>query len=115
VVSGRYLVVLAALLLAALYCNHRSTAEYHKIIAAAEDFAKSEKMTLEKVLNYDKYSAEGHRVYFEPSAASIFFANPVLMNALFARFNSLYTLAIDNNAKTGLLFRRDYPVPSPME
>jgi len=106
-----YLAVLLTMMLLTLYCVHRGVIEHQNIIVNSKDFKQCEKITFERIPDYDKYSDYGFRVYFIPAASSVFFSNPEILSDLNARINSIVTMDIYNNTKNSSLFKRKFPIP----
>lgn len=106
-----YLVILLTMMLLTLFCVHRAAIEHQEIISNSNDFKQCEKITFNRIPNYDKYSDYGFRVYFIPAASSVFFTNPEILSDVNARVNSIVTMDIYNNTKTRALFKRKFPMP----
>lgn len=108
--NKKYLTLLIIVILFTLYSVHKSTTDYKDRIADIKEFQKLEASTFSSIPDYDKYSDIGARVFFSPGASSIFYHTPPAMSELYGKVNSIVAVNINNNAKTPIQLKSDFPV-----
>jgi len=98
------ILILISILAVCVYFNLNGIQEYKDILKEKVEFQKMEEMIFLFLKNYTHYSIIGHRIFFMPSASSIFFSNPGAMSEISAHINSMEILDIYNNCKGKSLF-----------
>lgn len=97
--------IIIAILAVCVYFNLKEVHEYKNILNEGEEFINLESLIFQNTDNYTYYSIIGFRVFFMPSASSIFFTNPDVMSEISSHINSIETLDIYNNCKGKSLFK----------
>jgi len=103
----RNLIIFGIILIVSLIAVLSSISSHEATVAKEKEFLKMEAANFNNFLNYLDYSKSGINIFFYPSAASVLFANPVVMSELVAHIDTVITVNIHSNCQGSVLFQQN--------